>query len=77
MLKISGLFIAALLLTSCSSLPEANMGNAAAWCAEIEVTGRFTSTDAQGRYLGVSDSDLLAGATVADILQLIDRLCVE
>ena len=53
------------------------MGNAAAWCAEIEVTGRFTATDAQGRYLGVSDSTLLAGATVADILQLIDRLCVE
>jgi len=77
MRKISGLFIAALLLTACSSLPESNMGNAAAWCAEIEVTGRFTATDAQGRYLGVSDSALLAGATVADVLQLIDRLCVE
>lgn len=64
-------------LTACSSLPEANMGNAAAWCAEIEVTGRFTATDAQGRYLGVSDSSLLSGATVADVIQLIDRLCVD
>lgn len=76
MLKIS-LMVSVLLMSSCSSLPESNMGNAAAWCAEIEVTGRFTATDAQGRYLGVSDSTLLAGATVADILQLIDRLCVE
>lgn len=64
-------------LTACSSLPEANMGQAQAWCAEIQVTGRFTATDAQGRYLGVSDSALLAGATVEDVIALIDRLCVD
>jgi len=71
------IILMALLLTGCSSLPDANMSNAAAWCAEIEVTGRFTATDAQGRYLGVSDSSLLAGATVADVIALIDRLCVD
>lgn len=75
MLKIAAFLT--LGLTACSSLPDANMNNAAAYCAEIQVTGRFTATDAQGRYLGVSDSSLLAGATMADVIQLIDRLCVD
>jgi hypothetical protein len=66
-----------IVLASCSSLPDSSRASAAAWCTSVEVTGRFTATDAQGRYLGVSDSALLAGATVEDIIRLIDRLCVD
>ena len=73
----SAMILTLIMMTACSSLPNSNMATAAAWCSEIQVTGRFTATDAQGRYLGVSDSRLLEGATVADVIALIDRLCVE
>ena len=53
------------------------MSNAAAWCADVEITGRFTATDANGRYLGVSNAALLEKATMEDVLMLVDRLCVE
>jgi hypothetical protein len=53
------------------------MNNAAAWCADVEITGRWTSTDANGRYLGVSNAALLEKATMEDIILLVDRLCAE
>ena len=75
--KCLGFAVLAVVITACSALPGDNMSNAAAWCADIEVTGRFTATDASGRYLGVSNAALLEKATMEDVLMLVDRLCVE
>jgi hypothetical protein len=75
--KHIGFVVLALLVPACSSLSGDNMSNAAAWCADVEITGRWTSTDANGRYLGVSNAELLEKATMEDVLMLVDRLCVE
>jgi hypothetical protein len=77
MYKTIGFILLALTLTACSSLSTDNMSNAAAWCADIEITGRFTATDAEGRYLGVSNAALIENATMEDILMLVDRLCQD
>ena len=75
--KKLGFVVLVALLPACSTLSGDNMSNAAAWCADVEITGRFTATDASGRYLGVSNAELLEKATMEDILMLVDRLCVE
>lgn len=75
--KVAGFVVIAILLSACSTLSGDNMSNAAAWCADVEITGRFTATDANGRYLGVSNAALLEKATMEDVLMLVDRLCVE
>ena len=75
--KAAGFIVIAVLMSACSSLSGDNMSNAAAWCADVEITGRFTATDANGRYLGVSNAALLEKATMEDVLMLVDRLCVE
>ena len=72
-----GFVVLAVLVSACSTLSGDNMSNAAAWCADVEITGRFTATDAYGRYLGVSNAALLEKATMEDVLMLVDRLCVE
>lgn len=74
MYRVIGLM---LLLSACSTFPNNNMSNAAAWCADVDITGRFTATDASGRYLGVSNAALIENATMEDILLLVDRLCQD
>jgi hypothetical protein len=75
--KVAGFIVIAVLLSACSTLSGDNMSNAAAWCADVEITGRFTSTDANGRYLGVSNAALIENATMEEILLLVDRLCQD
>jgi hypothetical protein len=75
--KVVGFVVLAVLVSACSSISGDNMSNAAAWCADVEITGRWTSTDANGRYLGVSNAALLEKATMEDIILLVDRLCAE
>jgi len=74
-IRVLTLLALCLATVACSNLPGATMANAAAWCVEVDVTGRWTVTDAAGRYLGVSDAALLQNASMEDVLALADRLC--
>jgi hypothetical protein len=72
MLKISGLFLAVLLLTSCAS--QGVPAGAVAWCGSFDYTGTFTKSETAGRALGLSDSDLAARLTVADVIALAESM---
>lgn len=76
MLKISGLFIAALLLTACAS--QGVPSGSVAWCGAFDYTGTVTKTETNGRALGLSDSELASRLTVDDVIKLAESMgCSE
>lgn len=72
MLKISGLFIAALVLTSCAS--QGVPAGSVAWCGAFDYTGTFTKSETQGRALGLSDSELASRLTIDDVIKLAESM---
>lgn len=71
--------IGVLALTGCAfggpstEMPEAPEG-ATAWCGGFTYTGTFTKSEGGGQALGVSDSELVNGATIDDIIALADAM---
>jgi hypothetical protein len=61
-----------LVMTSCASngFPQA----AIAGCGEFSAIGTFTKTEARGKALWLSDSDLAARLTVADVIALAESM---
>ena len=72
MLKTSGIFIAALLLTSCASqgVPQ----GAVAWCGSFDYVGTVTKTETNGRALGLSDAASVARLSVDDVIKLAEAM---
>jgi len=76
MLKISVLFMAALLLTSCAS--NGVPAGAVAFCVSFDYVGTVTKTETNGRALGLSDSELASRLTVDDVIKLAESMgCSE
>ena len=76
MRKISCLFIATLLLTSCASqgIPQ----GAVAWCGSFDYVGTVTKTETNGRALGLSDAASVARLSVDDVIKLAEAMgCSE
>lgn len=71
-----GLTLALLTMTACSSASQipTGPGNATAWCGQFDYIGTFTKSEASGRALGVSDAQLIQGATIEQIIALADSL---
>jgi hypothetical protein len=72
MLKISGLFISVLLMTSCAS--QGVPAGSVAWCGAFGYTGTFTKSETQGRALGLSDSELASRLGVDDVIKLAEAM---
>jgi hypothetical protein len=68
------LLIAVVLLamTSCASQGVPN--GSVAWCGSFDYTGTFTKSETNGRALGLSDSELAARLTVADVIALAESM---
>lgn len=66
------------LMTGCVGAQQGEIpqgpGNATAWCGNFEYTGTFTKSEASGSALGVSDAQLIQGATIQDIIALAQEL---
>ena len=75
-LKFIMVLFSVLALTSCASngFPQA----AIAGCGEFSAIGTFTKTEARGKALWLSDGDLAARLTVADVIALAESMgCSE
>ena len=68
------ILIAVVLLTMTSCASQGVPAGAVAWCGSFDYTGTFTKSETAGRALGLSDSDLAARLTVADVIALADSL---
>ncbi|WP_237133794.1 hypothetical protein [Pseudohongiella sp. O18] len=73
----AAIFIALIaMLTACTgtqSIPT-GPGNATAWCGQFDYTGTFTKSEAAGRALGVSDAELIQGASIDQIIALAEAM---
>ncbi|MDP2128190.1 MAG: hypothetical protein Q8K97_12520 [Pseudohongiella sp.] len=58
-----------LLLSACSTTNGVPKG-AVAWCGSFEHSGTFIKSEAAGRALGLSDSELANKLTVEDVIAL-------
>lgn len=71
-LKFIMVLLSVIVLTSCASQGVPN--GAVAWCGSFDYTGTFTKSETNGRALGLSDGDLAARLTVADVIALADSM---
>jgi hypothetical protein len=71
-LKFIMVLLSVLALTSCASsgFPQ----GAVAGCGEFAAIGTFTKTEARGKALWLSDSDLAARLTVEDVIALAESM---
>jgi hypothetical protein len=75
-LKFIMVLLSVLALTSCAS--SGVPSGAVAWCGSFDYTGTFTKSETNGRALGLSDGDLAARLTVADVIALAESMgCSE
>lgn len=70
------ILIAVFALTACAGTQEipTGPGNATAWCGQFSYIGTFTKSDANGRALGVSDAQLIQGATIDQVIALAEAM---
>ena len=74
--KFIMVLLSVLVLTSCASSGAPK--GAIAGCGEFSAIGTFTKTEARGKALWLSDSDLAARLTVADVIALAESMgCSE
>jgi hypothetical protein len=70
--KFIMVLLSVLVLTSCASSGAPK--GAIAGCGEFSAIGTFTKTEARGKALWLSDGDLAARLTVADVIALADSM---
>jgi hypothetical protein len=68
------ILIAAVLLAMTGCASQGVPAGAVAWCGSFDYTGTFTKSETAGRALGLSDSDLAARLTVADVIALAESM---
>lgn len=73
-----GAVLSMIVLTGCAGgvgteMPDAPEG-AAAWCGGFNYTGTFTKSAGDGQALGISNSTMLEGATIEDIITLAEAM---
>ena len=70
------ILILALLCVSCTGTQDipTGPGNATAWCGQFDYTGTFTKSEAAGRALGVSDAELIQGASIDQVIALAEAM---
>ena len=70
---VTALSLVAVSCTGTQNIPT-GPGNATAWCGQFDYTGTFTKSEAAGRALGVSDAQLIQGATIDQVIALAEAM---